>query len=373
MKCKNKNLESFSFVTFEIDKIYIMIKKICYVILTPLLLFGLYALLCIGYAKIAYFDPPERMNAELTQVIKPSVINDTSFDILIWNIGYCGLGAEADFFYDGGKMMCPTLELETKYLNGVKSVLAANQTDFTMIQEIDRDSRRSYNIDQYDSVFHSSKSKSFAANYDVKYVPLPWTTPMGKVLGGLATVSIFSPSVSERYQLPGAFGFPKQLFFLRRCLLVNKYYLENGKYLEVINIHNSAYDNSGKLKKEEMAYLKTYLESEYAKGNYVVVGGDWNQCPPGFQYDALAIGKEGDYSQTNVDSNFIAGWKWAFDPTKATNRKNDKAYNEATTFTTVIDFFLVSPNVKVNEVKGVETHFEFSDHQPVKMNFGLIK
>ena len=52
-----------------------------------------------------------------------------------------------------------------------------------------------------------------------------------------------------------------------------------------------------------MEYLKKMLELEYSQGNYIVVGGDWNQCPPGFAYDALSKGKEGDYVQTNVDSN----------------------------------------------------------------------
>jgi hypothetical protein len=225
-----------------------MLKKILYLILAPFVLFGLYAICCIGYAKITYYDPPLIINSEVNQSKNPMIISDTSFSILIWNIGYCGLGAETDFFYDGGKMMCPSPELESKYLLGIKSVLTSHPTDFTMIQEIDRDSKRSYNIDQFTNIFSKESINTFAPNYDVKYVPLPWTTPMGKVLGGLATTSHYGHKSSTRYQLPGAFGFPKQLFFLRRCLLVNKYNLANGKELIIINVHNSAYDNSGKRK-----------------------------------------------------------------------------------------------------------------------------
>jgi endonuclease/exonuclease/phosphatase family metal-dependent hydrolase len=110
-----------------------------------------------------------------------------------------------------------------------------------------------------------------------------------------------------------------------------------------------------------------------AKGNYIVVGGDWNQCPPDFAYNSLAHGKEGDYSQTNVDSTFISGWEWRYDPTIASNRKNNKSYNPKTTFTTIIDFYLTSPNIKVDQVQGIETGFAFSDHQPVKMKFSILK
>jgi hypothetical protein len=38
-------------------------------------------------------------------------------------------------------------------------------------------------------------SSSFAVNYDVKFVPVPYTNPMGKVFGGVATFSRFTPTV----------------------------------------------------------------------------------------------------------------------------------------------------------------------------------
>jgi len=34
-------------------------------------------------------------------------ISDSVFTFLSWNIGYGGLGAEMDFFYDGGKQIRP--------------------------------------------------------------------------------------------------------------------------------------------------------------------------------------------------------------------------------------------------------------------------
>ncbi len=37
-------------------------------------------------------------------------ISDSTFTFLSWNIGYCGLGADMDFFYDGGKMVRTSTE-----------------------------------------------------------------------------------------------------------------------------------------------------------------------------------------------------------------------------------------------------------------------
>ncbi|MBE0649927.1 MAG: hypothetical protein IH595_03700, partial [Bacteroidales bacterium] len=42
---------------------------------------------------------------------KGKIVQDSIISILSWNIGYAGMGAETDFFYDGGKMVRPSREL----------------------------------------------------------------------------------------------------------------------------------------------------------------------------------------------------------------------------------------------------------------------
>jgi endonuclease/exonuclease/phosphatase family metal-dependent hydrolase len=326
---------------------------------------------CIVYAKVTYFDPP------LVEVLysNPTAapVSQREFSAMIWNIGYCGLGEKSDFFYDGGKMMRSEKADLLKYYDGVMNQLKNDTVDFQLLQEVDSHSKRSYYEDECSFIraqSHATNSSSnFALNYKVNYIPQPWTEPMGKVNSGLLSLSKFTPSRVERHQLPGAFGFPKQLFFLRRCLLIQYIPLDSGKELVLINVHNSAYDDKGTLKKEEMAYLKNILEKENQKGNYIICGGDWNQCPPDFAYDRLAKGKQGDYFQTNVESLGDFG-HWVYDSTTPTNRKNDKAYT-ANTFVTVIDFFWLSNNIESLECIGVNNQFKYSDHQPVKLKFRL--
>lgn len=46
-------------------------------------------------------------------------------------------------------------------------------------------------------------------------------------------------------------------------------------------------------------------------------------------------------------------------------------YTKGVNYTLVIDGFIVSDNVTVKEVENIDTGFEFTDHNPVKMTFVL--
>jgi len=123
-----------------------------------------------------------------------------------------------------------------------------------------------------------------------------------------------------------------------------------------------------------MVFLRDLCLAEYEKGNYVLVGGDWNQCPPNFQYDSLMPGRTQGYTQTNIANDYYpADWVWAYDATTATNRKVRTKYEKGVTFETIIDFYLVSPNIKVTTVKGIPQDFAFSDHQPIYLEIELLK
>ena len=140
----------------------------------------------------------------------------------------------------------------------------------------------------------------------------------------------------------------------------------------VINLHLSAYDQGGVIKAQQMQFLKELCNVEYEKGNYVILGGDWNQCPPDFAFDQLAKTQSAGFSQINIDASFMgAGWTWAYDSQTPSNRKLKDPYDEEESFVTILDFFLCSPNVAVNDVHVVSTNFEWSDHQPVMGSFIL--
>ncbi len=344
-----------------------LFKFILYIIITVLVAFAVFLI----YASINDYKPEEKINIFSSD--NPDLLSDTTvYSLTTWNIGYCGLNKEMDFFYDGGKQVRPSEKKVKNNIQGVKLFLQENKkTDFILIQEVDKHSKRSYFFNEYDTIadLFSERTSVYAKNYDVFFVPTPLTDPMGKVNGGLMTISKYTPESAVRYSFPGNYSWPTGLFMLDRCFLVNRYKVSNEKELLIVNTHNSAYDD-GTLKAQQMTYLKTFLEREYKKGNYVAVAGDWNQCPPDFTPDF----KENIMDtivKTDIPKDYLPKWKWFYDNKTPTNRRVTTAYKKGESLTTVIDFLLLSPNIKGISVKNINVGFEFSDHQPVKATFKL--
>jgi endonuclease/exonuclease/phosphatase family metal-dependent hydrolase len=200
-------------------------------------------------------------------------------------------------------------------------------------------------------------------NYNVFFVPSPLTDPMGKVVSGIAVYSKYIPESSARYSLPGNMGFPTQLFYLDRCFMVNRYRVADKMELILINTHNEAFDK-GDIRKAQVGRLKEFAMNEYDMGNYVIAGGDWNQSPPDFRPGFIE--NRVNTSQMAMEPDFFPpDWKWVFDPTVPSNRSVVSAYDPSTTATTVIDFFLLSPNIEPVSVKCHNLGFANSDHNPV--------
>ena len=350
-----------------------ILKKILKALLIVILLLVLAFAGIIVYAIISDYKPDEKVT--LFNSGNPDILKDSmEVSLMTWNIGYCGLDNEMDFFYDGGtKVMTPEKNC-LENLDAVKKFLRDNDSiDFFLLQEVDKNSKRSYHFNEFDTIAKVLENYHpfFATNYDVFFVPVPPASPMGKVLSGVAMFSRCQPSSSVRYSFPGQYGFPKQLFMLDRCFMVNRFPMKSGKELLVINTHNEAFD-PGEIRKAQMAYLKEFLLAEFAKGNYIIAGGDWNQSPPEFKQE-FSINKVNN-DQMMMTSDFLPSeWKWVYDNKKPSNRSVIAAYDPATTTTTVIDIFLLSPNIKDISIECLNLNFKNSDHNPVRIKVRLAE
>ena len=347
-------------------------KKFFKIILFILLILILGFIGLIVTAIVSDYDPEQTTQvSEATNV--PKLSDTLEFDILNWNIGYCGLDKSMDFFYDGGKNVRASEENTKNNLKAVLNFLELHDSiEFFLLQEVDQKSKRSYKINEYDSIaalFKDYKS-FFGKNYDVFFVPTPPTEPYGKVLSGLMSICKFVPGDVTRYSFPGKYAFPKGLFMLDRCFLVKRFPLENGKEFILINTHNEAYDD-GSHRKAQMEYLKNFLLSEYQRGNYIVVGGDWNQCPPEIQTSIAGyVFDDKDFSP--IKQEYLPEeWKWVFKNNIPTNRRVMRNWDKTFTPITVIDFFLISPNVENISIQNIDLNFENSDHNPVVAKFRL--
>lgn len=320
----------------------------------------------LGYMSIADYRPKPVEPLEIVEKTNQIIQTDT-FTLLTWNIGYAGLGEKQDFFFDGGKDMRPTKENFDIYLNGIaETVKSADSIDFILLQEVDIKSKRSYFTNEVEKIAASMTHHSYSAaiNYNSKFVPRPILTPYGRVLGGLLTFSKYAPTSSTRIALAADASWPMSLFMLKRCYQEFRYPLMNGKELVVINQHLSAYDD-GTVKQEQMDTLSKKLLHEYSLGNYVIVGGDWNQFPPNYSPAVPS-------NEKAVDENYPApNWTWAADKSKTSNRKLEAPYVKGETAEVVIDYFLLSPNLSLIEVKGIDKGFAYSDHEPVFVKITL--
>lgn len=343
-----------------------LLKLLLVLILLPVLVFIIF----LVYSSIKDYKPvPVEQISESKGIVID--VRDT-LNVFNWNIGYCGLGDDMSFFYDGGNAVRTTKQRTAENLKAVIDQIQSHDTiQFYLLQEVDVNSKRSYRFNQFDSIQESLSGYYgvFTYNYKVNFVPIPLAEPLGHVEGGLATFSEFEPFETHRHAFEGNYDWPMGLFMLDRCFMVQRFYTSNGKELLVINTHNSAYDN-GSLRIKQMEMLRVFLVDEYEKGNYIIVGGDWNQMPPN-KLDNTEY-KDKHLTRIRIDHELLpAGWEWLFCETVPTNRMINEPYNPETTVTTTIDFFLASPNVRVVTMKNVNLNFKNSDHQPVVLSFAF--
>ncbi|WP_428770008.1 endonuclease/exonuclease/phosphatase family protein [Treponema sp. HNW] len=309
----------------------------------------------------------------------PAFDTDRPLRIVSWNIGYGGLGAKQDFFMDGGTMVRPENKAAVEEnLHGAAALMKRVDADILFIQEIDLKSKRSFYVDESRLLSDAlSVNGAYTYNYKCLFVPVPYP-PLGRVASGLATFTNIDFSESVRYALPVSFKWPVRLANLKRCLLVNRFPLTSGGELVAVNLHLEAYDE-GEGKIAQTKALMTFLTDEYAKGNYVVAGGDFNQTFPGLDlsaYPAVA----GVWQAAVMDASILPeGWRFAADDKAPSCRLNNGIYAEALKDENlrknwqyyVIDGFIVSPNVEVKSVRTLNENFMYADHNPVEIEVSL--
>ncbi|MDP4291684.1 MAG: endonuclease/exonuclease/phosphatase family protein, partial [Bacteroidota bacterium] len=237
----------------------------------------------LGYVTLGKYKPGK---IEALAIHAPTLKSNNAakevYNLLTWNIGYAGLGKEMDFFYEGGKMVRPSSALSQQYFKNIlNEIKGADTADFIFLQEVDKAAKRTFYRNEVQAVQDKLNDyySVFAVNYDVPFVPVPITQPMGRVKAGQMTLSKMAPDSAKRYALPGSYGWPKRLFLLDRCFILTQFTLPSGKRLSLINLHNSAFSDAVQARQQELVILKRLMVDLYRQGQYVIAGGDWNQNP----------------------------------------------------------------------------------------------
>ena len=330
----------------------------------------------LGWLSYTEYKPAEveQLAFFKTTVDAQALPAGESLDILSWNIGYAGLGAGSDFFMDGGKSSRAADKMQvSEYLAGIFSTLYSGETepDLILLQEVDVDSSRTFGIDEAEQLGRGNAVH--ALNYSCPFVPIP-LPPMGKVNSGLLTTTHYDVESAERISLPCPFSWPLRIANLKRCLLVSYLPIEGtDKQLVLVNLHLEAYDD-GEGKIAQTRVLNDFLQAEYAKGNYVIAGGDFNQIFPGGLEAYPNTHPELWTPGVLTEDMLPEGWSYAYSLDTPSCRLLNQPYNPADTVNTqyyVIDGFILSPNVELELVENLPLDFADSDHNPVHISVRL--
>lgn len=342
-----------------------------YVLLIVLLLVAAFCIF-LAFLTITEYRPKPVEPAENGPVQTLLEYEGEPIRLLTFNTGYCGLGAEADFVLDGGTSAGTkdktTIEKNTK---GIETILQESNANIILLQEVDKNSQRTHHENQWHRYAEAlgSYETYFAPNYVCHFVPYPVTAPIGSIYSGVATYSQFAVSDATRQSLPVPFSWPLRTANLKRCLLVSRIpIMDSNSELVIVNLHLEAYDD-GEGKIAQTKQLIGLLQEEYAKGNYVIAGGDFNQVFPNAK------------SEVKETSNWVPGeldplpdgWNYVFDDSTPTCRLLNQPYDPNSPLTQhyILDGFIVSPNVTVTSVETLDEAFVCSDHNPVVMEIAL--
>ena len=219
----------------------------------------------IGFLTLTEYHPAAVETVSISGNAARAPKAGDALSAVSFNIGYCGLPAESDFFMDGGRMSrVGSKDVVERDLAGVTEVLKAEGADLTLLQEVDRGSRRSYHVDEASALAGSLGGQAmFAPNFLCPFVPIPLADPIGKVDSGVMTLSNLAAAEASRLSLPSPFSWPISTCNLKRCLLATRIPVEGGKDLVVVNLHLEAFDD-GAGKAAQTKVLADFLTEEYA-------------------------------------------------------------------------------------------------------------
>ena len=306
-----------------------------------------------------------------------AVEKDTAYRVVSYNIGFGAYSADFSFFMDGGaESRARSPEAVRENVGGAAGALRMLDGDFLLLQEVDVDGTRSHRIDEAGMLLErlDGYAGTFVQNYDSPYLFWPPLEPHGANRSGLLTLSRFPINAAVRRRLPVEEGVMK-LVDLDRCYAVHRIPVAGGGELVLYNVHLSAYTSDGTIAEEQMAMLFSDMLEEYQKGNYVIAGGDFNKDLLGNSAEIFGVSGE-DYTWAQpVPAELVPAGLTLVAPLDESCpvpscRNADRPYGPED-FVLVVDGFAVSDNVTVTASSAMDTGFQWSDHNPVYLDFIL--
>ena len=290
--------------------------------------------------------------------------------IATWNIGYGSLGAGADFIADGGRSIRALGRASIAgATEAIGETLASLDADVVLVQEVAAASFATRGVDVKGRVLRALGGHSAAFWEDFGTTMLP---PPFDISNGMMTFSRVTAVQCTAHALPQEPGFRFGMLRKHYGALATRVPTEADDEWAILNIHLSAFDDGGRVRARQVAAVIELAEAEYRRGAHVVIGGDWNMRLVETSFPHRTEDKFLSWIHDFPHDAVPEGWSFAVDPSVPSVRTLHRPYEEGVNYVTVVDGFLVSPNVAVDRVETVDLAFLPTDHHPVAVSVRMI-
>lgn len=317
------------------------------------------------------WEPPPRLPVQPVPLRRAGPLRaGTPFTVLCWNLQFCA-GRSVEFFYDGGPGVHVDPAEQARTLAAVADVLAQEQPDLALLQELDRDSARTQRNDQLQPLLGAVDWACWATTpyHRARFVPVPAPRPLGRIDLHLAVLSRFPLRPGVRHDL-ARLDEPRwrQALNLKRALLEVPVPLWGGGELRVGNTHFSAFSRGDGTLGRQVARTAAWMRRDPA----FLLGGDLNLLPTGDDPARLSRDRENYADHGNpldrLTSEFrdISGAAVA-DPSWRTYLPYGADAPDRR-----LDYLFAGPRLEVLEACVLDRYSDISDHLPVRARVRVI-
>jgi hypothetical protein len=361
-------------------------KTILKIILGIILIVLFVVITYVLYVNFTYYRIKDNTILNINNNQKETFEFNKEYKVLTYNVGFGAYDHDFSFFLD------EAYTKDNKFISGkyakaisknnvinntnkIIDILKENKSDVYLIQEIDKKANRSYFVNQVEELIKAFKGYSsvYTSNFHSAYLAYPLHDMIGKSESGLLTLSKYNFYSNIRRSYPVTNEFFKKFFDLDRAFSVHRTKLKNNKELVIVNSHMSAYDKGGNIRKKQLEMLKVFMKEEKEKGNYVIIGGDFNHDYANSKTLYMGDKKIPDWVFDLSDKDLIEGYEFVVPVNKnlyGTCRGAESPYDKNKTYQVVVDGFIISSNIEA-ESEIINTDYIASDHQPVVLKFKL--
>lgn len=291
-------------------------------------------------------------------------------NITVWNLGYGGLGRESDFVSDGGTHLFPPSRTAVRAnVAAIADFVQREEADVLVFQEIARGGPVNYWVDlkgRLDETL-AARSSVFFADFRTRLLPWPLRMTHGQ--------AIYANAMIENADVVPLPAEDTAIFGVKRryASVVARLPIEGrARGWTIASVHLAAFDPDAAVRTRQLRELLAWAQREYESGQHVVLAGDWN-----FQLAETAF-------PNTTEERFLfwlfpfpedalpQGWRIGADARVPSVRTNYQPYVPGENYVTTIDGFIVSPNVDIEALAGVDLDFEHTDHQPVRARVRAI-